>query len=188
MPYLVTGASGGLGSVLVDRLLATGERVRVMVRRLPEKPRAGLEYALGDLGDPAAVERAVRGAETVFHVGAAMKGGWLDHQGGTVEGTRNVIAACRQHGVRKLVHVSSMSVIDWAGADAFAPVDEQTPLESRAEERGSYTQRQAGGGEAGQRGGGRRVAGGDRAPGPNLRGAHPADDRRRWRAGPPGDS
>jgi nucleoside-diphosphate-sugar epimerase len=38
------------------------------------------------------------------------------------------------------VHVSSMSVIDWAGADAFAPVDEQTPLESRAEERGSYTQ------------------------------------------------
>jgi predicted dehydrogenase/nucleoside-diphosphate-sugar epimerase len=139
IPFLVTGASGGLGSALVERLLADGQKVRVMVRRLPEQPRLGLEYAIGDLGDPEAVDRAVRGAETVFHVGAAMKGGWLDHQGGTIEGTRNVLAACRKHGVRKLVHTSSLSVIDWAGADAFAPVNEETALEGRAEERGSYT-------------------------------------------------
>ena len=139
IPYLVTGASGGLGSALVERLLADGHKVRVMVRSLPTVPREGLEYARGDLGDPVAVDRAVQGAEIVFHVGAAMKGGWLDHQGGTIEGTRNVLAACRKHGVRKLVHVSSLSVIDWAGAEAMTPVDESTPLEPRAEERGSYT-------------------------------------------------
>jgi nucleoside-diphosphate-sugar epimerase/predicted dehydrogenase len=139
VPYLVTGASGGLGSALLDRLLADGHRVRVMVRTLPAAARANVEYARGDLGDPDAVDRAVKGAGTVFHVGAAMKGGWLDHQGGTIEGTRNVLTACRKHGVKKLVHVSSLSVIDWAGAEAMTPVDENTPLEPRAEERGSYT-------------------------------------------------
>jgi len=99
----------------------------------------GVEYVRGDLGDPEAVDRAVRGARVVFHVGAAMKGGWLDHQGGTVEGTRNVLASCRKHLIEKLVDVSSLSVIDWAGAEPFAPVDEDTPYEGRAEDRGSYT-------------------------------------------------
>ena len=110
-----------------------------MVRSLPTVQRDGVEDARGDLGDPVAVDRAVQGAACVFHVGAAMKGGWLDHQGGTIEGTRNVLAACRKHGVGKLVHVSSLSVIDWAGAEAMTPVDERTALEPRAEERGSYT-------------------------------------------------
>jgi predicted dehydrogenase/nucleoside-diphosphate-sugar epimerase len=140
--YLVTGASGGLGSALLERLVAESgpsERVRVMVRRLPTEPRPGVEYVRGDLGDPEAVDRAVRGAGVVFHVGATMKGGWPEHQGGTVEGTRNVLAACRKHGVGKLVHVSSLSVIDWAGAAPGSAVDEETPFEPRAEERGAYT-------------------------------------------------
>lgn len=140
VPYLVTGASGGLGSAVVDRLVAEGVGpIRVLVRRLPERPRDGVEYVRGDLGDPVAVDRAVRGAATVIHAGATMKGGWLEHQGGTIEGTRNVLAACRTHGVRQLVHVSSMSVIDWAGGAPFSTVDESTPFEGRAEERGSYT-------------------------------------------------
>jgi predicted dehydrogenase/nucleoside-diphosphate-sugar epimerase len=140
VPYLVTGASGGLGSALVERLRAEGPLpIRAMVRRLPERPQEGVEYVRGDLGDPEAVDRAVRGARVVFHVGAAMKGGWLDHQGGTIEGTRNVLASCRKYEVEKLVDVSSLSVIDWAGAEPFAPVNEATAFEGRAEERGSYT-------------------------------------------------
>lgn len=140
VPYLVTGASGGLGSAVVERLRSEGHRVRVMVRKLPAQPKEGIEYARGDLADPEAVDRAVRGAACVIHVGAAMKGGWPDHQGGTIEGTRNVIAACRKHGVGKLVHTSSLSVIDWAGGSAGSAVDESTPFEGRAEERGAYTQ------------------------------------------------
>src|SRR6185436_19103952 len=140
VPFLVTGASGGLGSAVVEQLRAEGHKVRVMVRRLPAAPTEGLEYARGDLADAEAVDRAVRGARCVIHVGAAMKGSWQDHQGGTIEGTRNVLAACRKHGVEKLVHVSSLSVIDWAGAPPGTPVDESTPFEGRAEERGSYTQ------------------------------------------------
>jgi nucleoside-diphosphate-sugar epimerase len=68
-----------------------------------------------------------------------MKGGWAEHQCGTVVGTRNVLDACRRFGVKKLVHISSMSVVDWAGAEKGEPIDEGSALEPRAAERGSYT-------------------------------------------------
>ena len=139
VPVLVTGASGALGGEIVKRLVGEGRRVRVLVRRPPHVISDGVEVALGDLGDPAAVDRAVRGARTVIHAGAAMKGGWVEHETGTVRGTQHVLDSCLKHGVRKLVHVSSMSVVQWAGGGIDAPVDENTPFEPRAEERGSYT-------------------------------------------------
>jgi nucleoside-diphosphate-sugar epimerase len=85
------------------------------------------------------VDRAVRGAEVVIHCGAAMKGGWIEHNCATVTGTRNVLESCKRHGVKKLVHISSMSVIDWAGADPSKPISEDTAYEPRPEERGAYT-------------------------------------------------
>jgi len=139
VPFLVTGASGSLGRAVVKRLRADGHRVRVMVRRIPERPVEGVEYAFGNLGDPVAVDRAVSGAEIVIHVGAAMKGGWPEHLGGTVVGTQNVIDACKRHHAKQLVHISSMSVIDWAGSVGMARVDEAAALEPRADERGAYT-------------------------------------------------
>ncbi|GAB4538517.1 MAG: hypothetical protein Tsb0020_52640 [Haliangiales bacterium] len=140
VPYLVTGASGSLGSAVVKHLLKQGKRVRVFVRRIPDEVPEGVEVAIGNLGNPEAVDRAVRGAEVVIHVGAAMKGSAVDFHCGTVVGTQNVIDACERHGVKKLVHISSMSVVDWAGSSDGAPVSEVTPLEPRADERGAYTQ------------------------------------------------
>jgi 2-alkyl-3-oxoalkanoate reductase len=139
VPFVVTGASGNLGKATVKRLLADGHKVRVFVRRIPEQPQAGVEYCFGNLGDPEAVDRAIAGAERVIHVGAAMKGGWPEHKGGTVVGTQNVIDACKKHGVKQLVHISSMSVVDWAGSSGNGPVSEGTALEPRADERGAYT-------------------------------------------------
>jgi predicted dehydrogenase/nucleoside-diphosphate-sugar epimerase len=140
---LVTGASGSLGSALLRRLMedgmTDGKKVRVFVRRIPENPLAGVEYCFGNLGDPSAVDRAVAGAETVIHVGASMKGGWPEHLGGTVVGTQNVVDACRKHGVAQLVHISSMSVLDWAGSSGKGPVAEDAALEPHADERGAYT-------------------------------------------------
>src|SRR5262249_27845038 len=71
-PVLVTGATGFLGKHLVRRLLADGERVRLLVRRRADAefagdPRVSLIY--GDLGDPEAVDRAVCGASLVYHLG-----------------------------------------------------------------------------------------------------------------------
>ncbi len=139
VPFLVTGASGSVGRAVVARLRKDGHRVRVFVRRIPAKPQDGIEYCFGNLGDPVAVDRAVKGAEIVIHAGAAMKGGWPDHKGGTVVGTQNVIDACKKHKVRQLVHISSMSVIDWAGSAGNGPVSEGAALEPRADERGAYT-------------------------------------------------
>jgi predicted dehydrogenase/nucleoside-diphosphate-sugar epimerase len=139
VPFLVTGASGSLGKATVNRLLADGHRVRAFVRRMPEHPLPNVEYCFGNLGDPDAVDRAVRGAETVIHVGAAMKGGWPEHRGGTVVGTENVLASCTAHHVRQLVHISSMSVVDWAGSVGNGPVSESAALEPRPDERGAYT-------------------------------------------------
>ncbi len=136
VPYLVTGASGSLGKAVVQRLLAGGHKVRAFVRQMPKNREANVEYAFGNLGDPVAVEHAVAGAETVIHVGAATKGGWPEHKGATVVGTQNVIAACKKHRVKQLVHISSMSVVDWAGSTV---VSEDANLEPRAEERGAYT-------------------------------------------------
>jgi len=139
VPYLVTGASGSLGKATVKRLRAEGHRVRVFQRRIPARPEDGVEYCFGNLGDPAAVDRAVQGAEIVIHCGAAMKGGWPEHKGGTVAGTQNVIDACKKHGVKQLVHISSMSVIDWAGSAGKGAVSETANLEPRPDERGAYT-------------------------------------------------
>ena len=134
---LVTGASGGLGGHVLRRL-AAGRKVRAFARRPPSSVPPGVDVVLGDLGDPEAVERAVRGVRAVVHVGAAMKGGWDEHERATIVGTRNVVEACRRHQVKKLVHVSSMSVNDWAGSDGGV-LTEDSPDEPRPEERGHYT-------------------------------------------------
>jgi nucleoside-diphosphate-sugar epimerase/predicted dehydrogenase len=140
VPYLVTGASGSLGKAMVHRLVSEGHKVRAFVRRMPERREPNVEYAFGNLGDPDAVDRAVAGAEIVIHAGAATRGGWPEHKGSTVVGTANVIAACKKHKVKQLVHISSMSVVDWAGSAGNGAVSEDTNLEPRAEERGAYTQ------------------------------------------------
>jgi len=139
---LVTGATGLLGRALVKRLREAGEQVRVLVRR-PCPAFQGdslIQQVCGDLGDPEAVERAVRGVELVYHVGAAMRGGRASFECGTVWGTKNVIAACLKHGVKRLVYVSSLTVLDHAGHRAGTAVSESSPLEPHADQRGFYTQ------------------------------------------------
>ncbi|HYF50017.1 MAG TPA: NAD-dependent epimerase/dehydratase family protein [Planctomycetota bacterium] len=139
VPYLVTGASGGLGGAIVKRLTEGGSRIRVLMRRMPENVPPNVEVVLGDLGDPVAVDKAVRGARTVIHAGAAMKGGWIEHTCGTIRGTENVLESCLKHKVLQLVHISSLSVVDWANSSNDAAISERTPYEPRAEERGAYT-------------------------------------------------
>lgn len=139
VPVLITGASGALGSEVVKRFRSQGQRVRTFVRRVPDSLPDGVEVAVGDLGDPDAVARAVRGAKVVVHAGAAMKGSWPEHACGTVVGTQNVIDACVKHGVERLVYISSLSVVDWAGGVTDSPIDEQSPFEPQPCKRGNYT-------------------------------------------------
>jgi len=140
---VVTGANGWLGNAFVKRLIREEEFVRLYVRRLPPPEildHRQIEVVLGDLGDPEAVDRAIEGATAVFHFGAAMGGSWDAHEAATITGTRNVVGACLNHRVPKMVHVSSLSVIDWAGHAANQPVTESATLEPAPQQRGYYTQ------------------------------------------------
>jgi 2-alkyl-3-oxoalkanoate reductase len=137
---LVTGAGGFLGRRLVQRLVDQGTPVRALVRRQPAgSPAPGVSYVVGDLGDPEVVRNALcGGVDTVFHVGATMRGGKADFERGTVWGTRNVVDAALAAGVRRLVHVSSLGILDYASLRDGAVVDEAAALEPRPDERGFY--------------------------------------------------
>jgi predicted dehydrogenase/nucleoside-diphosphate-sugar epimerase len=138
---LVTGAGGFLGSALVQRLLDRGDQPRLFLRRPapPSSPLEGLDAIIGSLGDPNAVDRAVEGVDVVYHVGAAMKGEPNDFEAGTTWGTRNIVEACLRHNVKKLIYVSSFSILDVAGKPEGVPVSETSSLEPNPALRGLYT-------------------------------------------------
>jgi predicted dehydrogenase/nucleoside-diphosphate-sugar epimerase len=137
---LVTGGAGFLGRPLVERLRANGDSVRLLLRR-PPAPGSHDDVAvvLGSLGQPDVVDHAVEGVEVVYHLGAAMKGGPAEFEQGTVWGTRNIIESCLRHGVKKLIYVSSLSVVDHAGHATGVAVTEDTPYEPFPDRRGAYT-------------------------------------------------
>ncbi|MEO6881770.1 MAG: NAD-dependent epimerase/dehydratase family protein [Mycobacteriaceae bacterium] len=109
MKVLVTGASGMLGRGVAQALLARGDEVTVLQRR-----PAGLDTreVLGNIDDANTVDRAAAGCEAVVHLAAKVDvvGPWSEYARANVEGTRTVVHACTQSGVRRLVHVSSPSV------------------------------------------------------------------------------
>ncbi len=125
---LITGATGFLGSALARRLVVAGHRVRILRRESSLLAAlAGVEYetAIGDLRDAVAVSRAVRGCEIVFHSAALIQ--YWDHRNAlqraiNVEGTRHVVDACLQHGVQRLIHVSSVAAVGYA--PNATPIDE----------------------------------------------------------------
>jgi len=140
---LVTGATGLIGRNLVRRLLQKGDRVRIFVRRPPPAEFVNdfhVEVFLGDLGDPAAVDRAVAGTEIVYHAGATMKGGAHDHERGSVCGTKNVVESVLRHGVERLVYISSLSCLHAAASGRGDIVTEDWPVEPSPAKRGAYTQ------------------------------------------------
>lgn len=134
VPVFITGASGFIGGKLAERLLTTGRAVRVLARRpLPELAARGAEVILGDLHDPRALARGCASASTVFHV-AGRVGVWGppdDFFRVNVEGTRQVLTACREARVPRLVYTSSPSVVynggDLAGLDESAPLCTEAP-------------------------------------------------------------
>ncbi|MBI2345440.1 MAG: SDR family oxidoreductase [Deltaproteobacteria bacterium] len=116
---LVTGATGFVGSHLVRRLVAEGERVRIFRRdgaRLEDLAAVRCEEVIGDLTDAAAVDRAVQGCEVVFHSAAVIQY-WTPNNprqyAVNVNGTRHVVEASLRHRVKRLVHVSSIAAIGY---------------------------------------------------------------------------
>lgn len=113
MRALVTGGGGFLGGAIVDALLGQGAQVTSFGRgEYPELVARGVRVARGDVADAAAVIAAAEDQDVVFHC-AALAGVWGPRAvfaRTNVEGTRNVIEACRAAGVGRLIYTSTPSV------------------------------------------------------------------------------
>ena len=131
MHALVTGAGGFLGGYVVEQLVARGDSVRVLTRvKRPQLDRLGVDYRLGVVQNREDVWNACRGPQPldcVFHVAAkaGIWGKWYDYFDVNVQGTLNVLDACREFLVPRLVYTSSPSVTfegrDQCGIDESAP-------------------------------------------------------------------
>lgn len=113
---LVTGGSGFVGGHLIARLLKTGWQVRGIGRSASSRAAVaalGAEPHHADLADADALERAMEGVDTVFHVAAHFKlwGPLRTFRAMNVDGTRNVVTAAERAGVRRIVYVSAAAVV-----------------------------------------------------------------------------
>jgi nucleoside-diphosphate-sugar epimerase len=129
---LVTGATGMVGSHIVERLVADGWSVRALVRDTTAAAwlsAAGAELARGDLLEDASLRSAVSGCDTVFHCAALISasGSWDRFQRANIDGTRAVIDAAAGASAR-LVHMSSVAVYGGGARYRDSPTDEDTPL------------------------------------------------------------
>ena len=109
MTLAVTGATGFVGQALLDRAMAADVPVRALTRR-DQPNRAGITWIAGDLGNMAALDQLVDGTTAVIHVAGVVNAPDVHgFESGNVTGTRNVIEAAQKAGVRRFVHVSSLS-------------------------------------------------------------------------------
>lgn len=132
MLAFVTGATGFLGSHVSRVLAEQGADLRLLVRptsdlRNIEGLRA--EHAVGDLRDPASIEKAMSGCDTVFHVAADYRLWATDPKEmyrSNVEGTRTVLNAARKNGIRRVVYTSSVATMGFTSNGHLA--DEDSPV------------------------------------------------------------
>jgi NAD dependent epimerase/dehydratase len=144
-PTLVTGAAGFIGSHLVEALARSGANVRAFVRYNSRNDYGWLEECdaptldnveifRGDLTNPEAADGAVKGCDSVFHLGALIPIPYSyrhprEFVDANVTGTLNVLEACRRRDVRRLVHTSSSEVY---GTAQSVPIDENHPLRAQS--------------------------------------------------------
>ena len=142
---LVTGGGGFIGSHLCERLVQEGAHVRALVhyrfdhsignlRHLPSDTQEEIEVVHGSVEDPFAVDRAVEGCDTVFHLAALIAIPYsyrapASYIATNVHGTLNVLEACRRHETRRLVHTSTSEVY---GTALYTLIDEKHPLQAQS--------------------------------------------------------
>ncbi len=134
MKVLVTGATGLLGSHLVDMLLEQGHEVRALARKssdLSHLRATGADVCLASLEDCNGVSGILDGVDVVIHTAARVMPGWgtwEDFESTAVKGTQNLLEASVKAGVKRFVYVSSITVM---GKNCLCetPADETAPCE-----------------------------------------------------------
>jgi len=142
---LVTGAGGFIGSHLVEQLLVDGIEVRALVHYnsrndhgnlelLPKKTQSAVEVVCGDIQDPFVVRSIVRGVDVVFHLAALIGIPYsyvapAQYVAVNVQGTVNVLQACLDEHVNRVVHTSTSETY---GTACYVPMDEKHPLRGQS--------------------------------------------------------
>ena len=129
MGVLVTGATGFIGSHLVDSLVRDGRRVRVLLRKSSSRKYLpdGVEVIVGDITESDYVNVGLEGIDTVFHIASLLGPSSLplkDFLSANAYGTETLLKACSLKKIRKFVHCSSVGVV---GHIASPPADESSP-------------------------------------------------------------
>jgi dihydroflavonol-4-reductase len=141
MQAFVTGGTGLLGTNLIRHLVSEGHEVRALVRSMDkaqrqfadlwEPWRARLSFVEGDLTDVASFALGLAGCDVVFHTAAYFReyyqpgDHWATLEALNVHATQQLLEAAERHGVRRVVHVSTVGVIGMTPDGG--PGDESTP-------------------------------------------------------------
>lgn len=142
---LVTGADGFIGSHLVESLLENGCSVKAFVYynsfnswgwldALPKDVLSQIEIFTGDVRDPSGVRQAVKGVDVVFHLAALIAIPYSYHSPDSyvdtnIKGTLNVLQACRDHNIEKVLVTSTSEVY---GTAKYVPMDENHPYQGQS--------------------------------------------------------
>lgn len=130
MINLVTGATGFIGQHVVNQLLLEGNDVRVLTRGDRPLPQSWLDHVdvvYGELNDSTALQKAVKGCESVFHLAAELRDPkQMDRV--NIEGTHCLLEVCNQTGVHRLIHLSSVGIM---GVTRKGDVDEMESCHPR---------------------------------------------------------
>jgi NAD dependent epimerase/dehydratase len=142
---LVTGAGGFIGSHLVESLLKKGASVRAFVKYngrsdwgmlsdLPKESLKNIEVVVGNICDPYFARKAVRGCDFVFHLAALIGIPYsyvapADYVATNIQGTLNVLEACRSEGATRVIHTSTSETY---GTAQYVPIDEKHPMQGQS--------------------------------------------------------
>jgi nucleoside-diphosphate-sugar epimerase len=127
----VTGATGFVGGALCKTLLASGAIVTALVRRNSRTgpiDELGVRKVVGDVRDKASLASALSDVDVLYHIAAAFRQARLsdkDYHDINVTGTRNVMESAGEHGVRRVVHCSTIGV---HGDTGRTPANEDSPF------------------------------------------------------------
>src|ERR1041385_2628700 len=132
MLAMVTGATGFVGSHVARVLVEQGADLRLLIRSssdLRNIQDLNAERVTGDLRDPASLKKAVAGCEVVFHVAADYRL-WVrdpdEMYRSNVDGTRAILEAARETGVRRIIYTSSVATMGFTSNGQLA--DETSPV------------------------------------------------------------
>ena len=142
---LVTGADGFIGSHLAEALIEEGCRVKAFVyynsfnswgwlESIPRDKLKEIEIFAGDVRDPNGVRTAIKGTEVVFHLAALIGIPFSYHSPDSyvdtnIKGTLNILQACREGDVEKIVVTSTSEVY---GTARYTPIDEKHPFQGQS--------------------------------------------------------